>query len=196
VTKDLKQIYTSNVSSATITLLEKSAPRGPGPGGPGGRGGPPPGPARMDWEETVVPVGQGAEGFDVSPDGKELWAANAWDGTISVVDIAAKKVSATLPADVRGANRLKFTPDGKFVLVSTLSGPDLTVLDAATRQVTKRIKIGSGAAGIQMEPGGARAYVGCTPDNYVAVIDLKSFEVTGHIDAGPGPDGLAWVTVR
>jgi hypothetical protein len=30
-----------------------------------------------------------------------------------------------------------------------------------------------------------------TPDNYVAIVDLKSLEVSGHIDIG-GPDGLAW----
>lgn len=57
----------------------------------------------------------------------------------------------------------------------------------------KRVKIGRGAAGIQMRPDGSRAYVACTPDNYVDIIDLKSLEVTGHIEAGKQqPDGLAW----
>ncbi len=216
VTADLKKIYTSNVSSATVTLMEqKLGGGGPGgpppgglthggrppnvpepigrrPGGPGGPGGPPPGP-RLDWEETVVPVGRGAEGFDVSPDGKQLWAANAGDGTISVIDIAAQKVTDTLAADVTSANRLKFTLDGKHVLVSSLGGPDLVILDAGTKQVIKRLPIGHGAAGILMEPSGERAYVACTPDDYVAVIDLKSLTVKGHINAGAGPDGLAWV---
>ena len=109
-----------------------------------------PGPAAApggDWNETVVAVGRGAEGFDVSPDGRELWAANAQDGTISVVDMAGRKVVETLSANVNGANRLKFTPDGKMVLVSTLGGPDLTVLDAATRKVVKRVKIGQRCGG-------------------------------------------------
>jgi YVTN family beta-propeller protein len=60
----------------------------------------------------------------------------------------------------------------------------------------KRLKIGRGAAGIQIQPDGARAYVACTPDGYVAVIDLKSLEVAGHIDAGEQPDGLAWVVSK
>jgi YVTN family beta-propeller protein len=181
---DLKRIVTSNVSSATLTIIEETGGRG--------LGGPPGGP-QADWDETVVPVGRGAEGFDVSPDGKEVWAANARDGTVSIVDLSTKKVTQTLAAHVDGANRLKFTPDGKLVLVSTLSGTDLTVLSAATRAVVKRIKIGRGAAGIQMQPDGVRAFVACTPDDDVAVIDLKSLEVTGHIDAGRQPDGLAWV---
>jgi hypothetical protein len=43
---------------------------------------------------------------------------------------------------------------------------------------------------------GRRAYVACTPDDYVAMIDLKSLEVAGHIEAGKQPDGLAWAVSR
>ena len=50
----------------------------------------------------------------------------------------------------------------------------------------------AGAAGILMRPDGSRAFVACTPDNYVVAIDLRSLEVTAHIDAGQQPDGLAW----
>jgi DNA-binding beta-propeller fold protein YncE len=144
----------------------------------------------------VIAVGRGAEGFDVSPDRKEIWAANAQDGTISVVDLEMKKVVQTLEANVRSANRLKFTPDGKLVFVSTLNGPDLVILDAATRKELKRLKLGRGAAGIQMQPDGLRAYVACTPDSYVTVVDLKSLELAGKFDAGNNPDGLAWAVQR
>jgi len=175
VFNDLKRIVTSNVSSATMTFIDKTA---------GGRG------PNGDWDETVVPVGRGAEGFDVSA--RELWAANAQDGTISIVDLGTKKVTQTLDANVKGANRLKFTPDGKLALISTLSGPDLMVYDVATRKLVKKIPIGHGAAGIEMQPDGSRAFVACTPDSYVVVVNLKSLEVTGHIDAGKNPDGMAW----
>jgi YVTN family beta-propeller protein len=186
VSEDLNWMVTSNVSSATMSIIEKHIGR-PGPGGQ---------PPMADWDETVVPVGRGAEGFDISPNGKEIWAANAQDGTVSIMDVAGKKVVQTLAADVRGANRLKFTPDGKLAFISTLGGPDLTMIDAATRAVVKRVKIGRGAAGIQMQPDGSRAYVACSPDDYVVIIDLKSLEVTGHIQAGKQPDGLAWAVER
>ena len=175
VTDDLKRIVTSNIGSGTMTFIDKTS--GPGQGG---------------WEQTVVPVGRRAEGFDVSPDGKELWAANAQDGTISIIDMGTKKVTQTLSASVEGANRLKFTPDGKLVFVSTLRGTDVSIFDAATRAVKKRVNIGHGAAGIQMQPDGARVFVACTPDGYVAILDLKSLEVSGHLDAGKQPDGMAW----
>ena len=183
VSRDLNRIVTSNVSAATMSLIDKvtrPTPRGP----------------QDDWEQTVVPVGKGAEGFDVTPDGRQIWAANAQDGTVSVLDAADKKVVDTLSVNVRGANRLKFTPDGALALVSTLGGPELVIVDAKTRREVKRLAIGRGAAGIQMQPDGARAYVACTPDDSVAVVDLKTLEVVGRIDAGKQPDGLAWVVRR
>jgi DNA-binding beta-propeller fold protein YncE len=203
VTAGHDRIYTTNVNSATVSIVEQVAlpPMGPPPGSPvgGPAGGPPPGPPpgaggppRMDWNETVIPVGKGSEGFDVSPDGRELWTAGAQDGTISIIDVASKKVTATLDARVFGANRLKFTLDGKHVLISSLRGGDLAIYDAASRKEWKRVPIGHGAAGILMEPNGARAFIACSPDNYIAVLDLKTFAVTGHIDVGGEPDGLAW----
>ncbi len=78
------------------------------------------------------------------------------------------------------------------MFVSTLGGPDVAIFDASTRNEIKRVKVGHGAAGILMQPDGSRAYVACTPDDYVAIIDLKSLDVSGHIAAGKQPDGLAW----
>jgi YVTN family beta-propeller protein len=189
----LNPIVTSNVNSATITLIEKSNnSAGPPPSGAPPSGATPRPAPRTNWTESVIPVGKGSEGFDVSPDGREIWVGNAQDGTISVIDLSAKKAVQTLDANVRGANRLKFTPDGKLVFVSTLGGPDLVVLDATTRKEVKRVPIGHGAAGILIQPDGQRAYVSCTPDDYIVVIDLKSLTATGKIIAGKQPDGLAW----
>lgn len=202
VAPDLDRIFTSNVSSATISIIDKvtrpAGPPGPPPGvppgaPPGGMNAPPPPPPRgPDWEQTVIPVGRGSEGFDVTPDGKELWVGNAQDGTISIIDVAAKKVVQTLDANVQGANRLKFTLDGQRALVSSLRGPDVAVFDVASRHEIARIKVGHGAAGILMQPDGARVFVACSPDNYVVAIDLKTLKIVGRIDAGRDPDGLAW----
>ncbi|HWX42693.1 MAG TPA: YncE family protein, partial [Blastocatellia bacterium] len=134
VSKSLDQIITSNVNSGTISIIEHVAQRNGGsgrpPGGPAGSpnaGGPPPqrpertpGSPRLTWQVTNVPAGNGVEGFDVSPDGKEIWAANARDGSVTIIDVASKKATQTIPIPVKGANRLKFTPDGKQVLISGL----------------------------------------------------------------------------
>jgi YVTN family beta-propeller protein len=227
-----KKIYTSNVNSDTISLIERSSgPNGPGPWGPpgggggpppgaggpggpppggpgdggrapggpgpgsGGRGGPPPwGAGGGGWIATHVTVGKGPEGFDVSPDGKEVWAANSHDGTLSIIDVAKKSVIQSINVSTRSSNRLKFTPDGKFVFISDLGGRELVVVGTTTRKEAKRIALGGGAAGILMQPDGSRAYVAVGSENGVTLIDLKTLEKTGHIETGPGPDGLGWAT--
>ena len=204
VLPDRKRIVTTNVSSATVSIIEKMPrrpPNGPSPNGPNPQqgtaagappSGPPPGNFGGDWSQTLINVGRGDEGFDISPDGREIWTANAQDGSISIIDFAQKKVTQTLAANVGSANRLKFTPDGKLVFISMLNGADVAVFDAATHKEVKRIPVGHGAAGIQMQPDNSRVFVACTPDDYIVVIDMKSLAVAAHIDAGPNPDGLAW----
>ena len=200
VSPDLQHIITTNVASATVSLIDLQIlpQQGPPPGmkPPANMPPPPPGPrpTRRDWNQTLIPVGQGSEGFDLSPDGKEIWVANAQDGTISIIDYTTKKVIETLHSDTRSANRLKFTPDGKHVLVSLLGNPNLVILDAATRKVIKRLPIGTGAAGILIDPTNNRAFVANTPDNKITVIDLNTLTITAHIPNIAEPDGMAWAT--
>jgi YVTN family beta-propeller protein len=193
VSGDQQRIVTTNVRSGTVSLMERVAL-------PTGTGGPPPNAPTQyradpgdgkDWSEVVVKVGRNSEGFDLSPDQKEIWVGNGGDGTISVIDYAAQKVVATLNVNLPGLNRLRFTRDGKRVLVSTLDGKELLVMDAATRKEIKRIPIGAEAAGIEMEPNGKRAFVSATFGNYVAAIDLDTLTVAGKIELG-WPDGIAW----
>src|SRR5437762_12905075 len=68
VAADGKKIYTTNVSSGTVSILSdtliqpgKMAPSNAKP--------------REEWIQTVIPTARGWEGFDVSPDGSELWTA-------------------------------------------------------------------------------------------------------------------------
>jgi len=173
VSKDGSRIYTANIGSDSIAVLE----RGSNPAA---------------WNETIVAVGKGPEAIDLSPDGKELWTAHSRDGGVSIIDTAAKKVVQTLSLGTKRSNRLKFTPDGKTVLISDLDSNEIVVLDAATRKETKRIKMGKNPEGILIVPGGARAYVAEAGDNDLAIVDLKKLEVVGHLTTGNGPDGMAW----
>lgn len=185
VTPDGKKIYTTNISSGTVSILENTLIQP-------GRTAPPNARPREDWTQTVVTTARGSEGFDVSADGKELWTASSEDGTISIIDLEAKKLTAKIDAKVLGANRVKLTPDGKLVFISSLQTGELTIFDAKSHTEVKRLKIGHGAAGILMDPDGSRAFVACSADNYIAVINLKTLEVTTQFDVGGTPDGLAW----
>jgi len=201
ITPDGKNIYTTNVSSGTVSILHlgpvqqrmppppngNQLPPGANQPPPGGGGGP-----REGWEQTVIPTSPGSEGFDVSPDGKWLWTASAEDGMISIIDLQAKKLAAKVDAKTFGANRVKFTPDGKQVFITSLSNGTLFIYDAATQKEVKHITVGHGAAGILMDAPNNRAFVACSADNYIAVVDLKTLEVITHFDVGGVPDGMAW----
>lgn len=173
VKPDATQMFTANIGSDSITIVERSG--------------------EQNWNETVVAVGKGPEGFDVTPDGKQLWTANSRDGSISVIDLATRKLLHSFNVQTKRSNRLKFTPDGKLVLITDLDTGDLLVLDRATRKELKRVNLGHEPAGILVEPSGARAYVAVTGDDCVAVVDLKTFDLQARIQTGKGPDGMAWV---
>jgi len=171
VTKDGQNVYTTNTVAGTVSLLTR---------------------ANTEWVQTVVPTSKGVEGFDISPDGKEIWAVAAENGSIYIIDTASKTVIKTLEAKATGANRLRITYDGKLALISSLRTGELVIYDVKARKELKRLKVGTGAAGLLIDPDNTRAFVACSPDNYVAVVDLKTFEVTTRIDVGGKPDGLAW----
>jgi DNA-binding beta-propeller fold protein YncE len=189
VSRDGRKIVASNAGSGTMSVFDRvevkpvtipgAHPEPAAYTGPG-------------WKQTLIRVGQAAEGFAVSADEREVWVGND-DGTISIIDLAAEKVEMALAADTRGANRLRFTPDGRLILVTTHTGKDLVVVDSHARKVVKRIPIElRGASGIQVDPEGRRAFIACPRDHYVAVVDLRRLSMTGTINAGREPDGLAW----
>lgn len=185
VTPDGKNVYTTNVSSGTVSILSSTIIQP-------GQFGPPNAKPREEWVQTVIPSARGSEGFDVSPDGSELWTASSEDGTITVIDPVGKKLITKLDAKVNGANRLKFTPDGKQVFITSLQNGDLTIYDVKTRKEVKRMKVGHGAAGILMDEVDSRAFIACSSDNYILIIDLKTLTEKGKLEVGGVPDGLAW----
>jgi DNA-binding beta-propeller fold protein YncE len=205
------RIFTSNVNSGTISIIEQVVLPAPGPPQGAAPGAAPPpqpqGPQRRDSQITNVPSGRGSEGFDVGINGTEVWAANALDGTVTVIDVATKKPRMTFPISVDHANRLKFTPDGKRVLVSGLgAGPNaqgssadvanLVVIDVATHKEIKKFNLGGGSAGILILPDGSRAYVAVSSKDKIVAIDLHKLEVFGELPTGRNPDGLAWAATR
>jgi YVTN family beta-propeller protein len=174
VSKDLKQVYTSNIASDSISIIDAA---------PGGT-----------WNQTVVPVGKGPEALELSPDGKQIWTAHSRDGGVSAIDVASKKVVDTFDAKTKRSNRLKLTPDGKFVLISDdVDNGELVVFDRATHKEVARIALGKSPEGIVVSPDGSRVFVAVNGDNEIAVVDPKTWRVTSRISSGHAPDGMTFV---
>jgi len=121
-----KRILTTNVSSATVTNHEQDRrARGNAARATAGHG------ARWSsagsgWTAARANAhaagsglgtdcgscGRGSEGFRCLPDGQRGLGGERQDGTLSVIDIAAKQVTATLAADVPGPTASNLRPMG------------------------------------------------------------------------------------
>ncbi len=172
-TRDARTIFTSNIGSDSVSAISQGVDGA--------------------WTQTVILVGKGPEGIDLSPDGREVWSAHSRDGGVSIIDVASGKVVQTFDIGTKRSNRIKLTPDAKFALVTDLDAGEVVVLDASARKVIVRLPVGRAPEGILMPPTGGLAYVAVNGDNFIAVIDLKTWTVTKKISTGAGPDGMAWV---
>ncbi len=161
-----------------------------------------------DWTHTVIPLGVGVEGLDISPDFSEAWTADL-QGNIYIVDIKKGTLAAKLNAGLIGGHRLAFAEGGKYVaLVSILANdgtPDnskpeqmgrLQVWASATRTKVGDIRIGCQGAGMLADNVEHRVFVSCTPQDVVRVVKIDPS--TGTPSVGPDlniggrPDALTF----
>ncbi len=173
VTPDEKKIYTANIGSHSVSVINlANAPRG--------------------VVVKQIAVGKSPEGIDLSPDGREVWVAHVGDGALSIIDTASDKVAQTVTIGTKMANRVKFTRDGKRVLISDPPSNQVLVYDAASRQLVKKIDTEAGPEGILIAPDGKRAFIACSDAGKVAVLDLDTLTITRSVTTGNQPDGMAW----
>jgi YVTN family beta-propeller protein len=173
VVRDAKsgKLYTSNIMSDTVTVLET---KGQHP------------------KPVHIPVGKQPEAIAIAPDGSTVWVGHNKSHDLMVIDTQSNKVTQTI--DCGGVPiRLAFTPDGKRVLASEAEGGYMLVIDAATFKEVGRVSVGNTPVGILATPDCKRAFVAVTGEGKVACIDLKTMKVTATLETGNQPDGVAWV---
>jgi DNA-binding beta-propeller fold protein YncE len=78
-----------------------------------------------------------------------------------------------------------------------MEGPSqVAVVDLALMKVDRTIPVGKTPVQILVRPDRPVAYVSCSGDGKVAVLNLESWKAEKMIETGPGADGLAWVGKR
>lgn len=174
VTPDQKRMYTTNIASDSVTAFEfQNAP---------------PSASKI----THIPVGKQPEAIDISPDGKEVWVGLNAEGAIDVIDTTTNKVREKVILGER-PYRVKFAPDGKRVIFTMPNTKELLVYDAATRKELKRVKLESAPLGVTISKDGKTAFISAGQPDSVLKIDLDKFEITGKIETGQVPDGIALI---
>ena len=168
-----RRAFAANIGSDTVTVVDLD-----------------------DGRVTQIAVGKGPEGIDVGRDGKEVWVAHRGDGGLSIFDAGSLQRVKAFEKICGMPIRVMFTFDGRSVLVSCAESNEVLVLDAASREIRKRIPTGEAPIGIVITPDSRTAYVANTRADKVSVLDLVEGKVTGTISPGKEPDGMAWVPAQ
>ncbi|WP_440945625.1 PKD domain-containing protein [Methanosarcina sp. T3] len=117
------------------------------------------------------------------------YITNEGSNSISVIDTATNKVTATIPV---GANPVgvAINPNGTKVYVANDHSNDVSVIDTATNAVTVTVPAGRSPQGVAVSPDGKKVYVTNLASNTISVIDTATNTVVSTVKTGGSPTGV------
>ena len=134
-----------------------------------------------------VPTGQEqSHMLALSRDGLRGYTANVGPGTVSVLDMKARKTLAIIPIST-DTQRIAISRDDRMVFTADQTKPQLAVIDTATNQLKTWIPLPSVGYGTATTLDGRWLLVALRTTHQVAVVDLKSMQVAKTIDVADGP---------
>ena len=105
---------------------------------------------------------------------------------VSIVDVSGRKEIKFIP--IKGGRAGGMTVDGKYFLVGASKA--VVLIDTATNEVHKTIKVPGGGGNFTCLPDGSKCYAGLRKDNSVGVIDMASQELIKVIKTGKNGNRL------
>jgi DNA-binding beta-propeller fold protein YncE len=138
----------------------------------------------------TVPTGQTeSHMFVISPDGKRAYTANVGPGTVSVLDLDARKTLKVVPIS-SNTQRISISVNGKMVFTSDQTKNRLAVINTATDKVESWVDLPGLGYGTAPTPDGKWLVVAVPTVNKVAVVDLKALRVAHTIDVPKAPQAV------
>ncbi|MBN9663045.1 MAG: YncE family protein [Acidobacteria bacterium] len=135
----------------------------------------------------TVPTGQAeSHMLAISRDGKRGYTANVGPGTVSVLDLDAKKTVKIIPIS-KNTQRIALSVDDKLVFTSDQTAPRLAVIDAGTNAIKTWVTLPAPGYGTAPTPDGKYLVVAVSKANKVAIVDLGQMKVTKTIDVPAAP---------
>lgn len=131
-----------------------------------------------------IKLQEGAEIFDLSPNGKTLYFSNEDEAQVVVVDLASKKVQNRIKVGEEPEGVL-VTPDGKTVYVTSEVANMVHVIDAASGKVIKNIEVGKRPRRFALTPDGKELWVTNEMGSSVSIIRTADHMVAGTIKFEP-----------
>jgi YVTN family beta-propeller protein len=168
LSRDGHRAYTANVDAGTVSVLDLEARK----------------------TIKVIKVADVVQRISISQDGKWVFTSDQKRPRLAVIDTATNEVSSWIDLPAVGYGTAS-TLDGKWLLVTMQTANQVAVVDLSQMKVVRTIPVGAGPVQILVRPG--VAYISCTGDGKVAVLNLENWKVEKLIETAAGADGLAWV---
>jgi len=135
----------------------------------------------------TVPTGQPeSHMLAITGDGKRGYTANVAPGTVSVLDLEAKKVLAVIPV-CKNTQRISLSVDDRWVFTSDQTQPRLAVIDTQTNGVSQWIEMPGIGYGSAPTPDGHWLVIALIQASQVAVIDLATMKVAHTLEVPHAP---------
>lgn len=146
-------------------------------------------PASMKIVGTI-PTGQALSHMLVLDHaGRFGYTANIQPGSVSVLDLRAKKLLAVIPVAPK-MQRIAISVDDKKLFTADQTNPRVAVIDTATRQVDSWIPLPAIAYTLTTTQDGRWLLVGFDSESQIAVVDLRSENVVRTIDLPASPSEI------
>ncbi len=134
-----------------------------------------------------VPTGQEqSHMFAITRDGRRAYTANVGPGTVSVLDLEARKTITIIPVSGQ-VQRISLSVDDKLAFTSDVTKPQLAVIDTATNQLKTWIPLPGLGYGSSPTPDGKWLVIALPLVHQVGVIDLSTMKVAHTIDLPTRP---------
>jgi DNA-binding beta-propeller fold protein YncE len=122
----------------------------------------------------------------LSKDGKRAYTSNVGPGSVSVLDVSARKLVTVIPI-AQPSQRISISVDDKYVFTSDQKTPRLAVIDTATNKLSKWIDLPAVGYGTAPTLDGKWLIVAMPSANQVAVVDLAAMKVARTVDVSKSP---------
>jgi YVTN family beta-propeller protein len=146
----------------------------------------------------TIPTGQPeSHMLAITRDGRRGYTSNVGPGTVSVLDLEAKKLLTMIHVAAM-AQRIALSVDDRWVFTADQTKPRLALIDTATNAVKTWVSLPGVAYGTAPTPDGKWLVIAMPRINQVGVLDLETMQVarTFGVPKAPQevlirPDGIA-----
>jgi YVTN family beta-propeller protein len=122
----------------------------------------------------------------ISRDGRRGYTANVASGTISVLDLEARKLLTVIPVSGK-VQRIALSADDRWVFTSDQTEPRLAVVDTSSNKVKTWIAMPGKGYGTASTPDGHWLVVALSGLNKVGIVDLTSMKFDRAIPVPKAP---------